>query len=148
MFRRVHRTTLDRRSAEVNASTRGVVLAAAFMVSAGAVSVWGAAPLQATAVRAAVLAPEPGLPVTPAVAGTPEPPSLVWKEDFEFNMGATPWAVKYSTVSYVGANSETYTGLAGWLNVAQCNGLIVAVQTTVTAGGAATVGGATCSYVD
>ncbi|MEY4373480.1 MAG: hypothetical protein RL219_2249, partial [Actinomycetota bacterium] len=147
MFRRVHRTTLDRRSAEVNVSTRGVVLAAAFMVSAGAVSVWGAAPVQGSAPRAAAVVPEPGLPVTPAVAGTPAPPSLVWREDFENNMGTTPWAVNYSTVKYTGTNSETYTGLTGWLNVAWCNGLVVAVQTTVT-GGAATVGGATCIYVD
>lgn len=65
------------------------------------------------------LASPPGggaVPVTAAAA-----PRLVFHEGFERGMGTTP----VSLVDYVGPRGETYTADPAWLDVTQCNGIVI-----------------------
>jgi uncharacterized repeat protein (TIGR01451 family) len=55
----------------------------------------------------------------PGTPGVPQPPSVVFTENFENNVGATPVRL----MSYVGATGETYTADPVWLT--SCNGVIV-----------------------
>ncbi len=56
---------------------------------------------------------------TPGSPGVPQPPALVFNEDFENNVGVTPVPL----TSYVGASGESYTANPAWLT--DCNGTIV-----------------------
>ena len=90
-----------------------------------------AAPIVAAGVSPAEAAPSPAQAVpSPAgaavlAAGVPQPPTLLYREDFENTASTTPVLL----TSYTGANGMTYTADPAWLD--NCNGEIVNFTMTV-----------------
>ena len=127
-----------------------VSTAAVGLLAVSAVSVWAGSPQASGAAGRASSGLRPAVPVTMAVPGTPEPPTLVWTEPFENGLGTPAHALRYGTVLYTGSSGETYTGSPGWLNPGVCNGLLMAGETATAPGGngTVTVGGASCVYSD